>query len=127
MRIPLARAAVLCLLAAFLLVGCATEAERTTTTHVRVLPNGVTIYAQENRASDVVSVQAWVRDGALFESSEDAGVACLLANAMFDQSEARGPGEIKVSIEKLGGYLSPMCRHDYAQHVVVVPAAVVQS
>ncbi len=123
MRTPLARAAVLSLLAVFLLAGCSSEVERTTATHVRVLPNGVTVYAHENRASDVVSVQAWVRDGALFESSDEAGIACLLANAMFDQSEAAGPGEIKISVEKLGGYVSPMCRHDYAQHVVVVPAA----
>lgn len=123
MRTPLASAAVLSLLATILLVGCSTEVERTTVTHVRVLPNGATVYAQENRASDVVSVQAWVRDGALFESSEDAGIAFLLANTMFDQSEARGPGEIKVSIEKLGGSISPMCRHDYAQHMIVVPAA----
>lgn len=123
MRTPLARAAVVLLLAATLVAGCSTEVERTTTTHVRVLPNGVTVYAQENRASDVVSVQAWVRDGALFEKREEAGIAYLLSSAMFDQSEARGPGEIKVSIEKLGGGLSPMCRHDYTQHVVVVPAA----
>ncbi len=124
MRTPLARAAVLSLLAVFLLAGCSTtEVERTTVTHVRVLPNGVTVYAHENRASDVVSVQAWVRDGALFESQEEAGIACLLSHAMFDQSEARGPGEIKVSIEKLGGYVSPMCRHDYTQLYVVVPAA----
>jgi zinc protease len=80
------------------------------------------VYAHENRASDVVSVQAWVRDGALFETTEEAGIANLLASAMFDRSQARGPGEIKVSIEKLGGYISPMCRHDYAQHTFVVPA-----
>jgi predicted Zn-dependent peptidase len=122
MRTPLARAALLYLLAAILLAGCSTEEERTTVTHVRVLSNGATVYAHENRASDVVSVQAWVRDGALFESADEAGMAYLLASAMFDQSEARSAGEVKVSIEKLGGSISPMCRHDYAQHMVVVPA-----
>lgn len=122
MRSPLARAAVLFLLAALTSAGCSTRVERTTTTHVRVLPNGVTVYAQENRASDVVSIQAWVRDGSLFESPKKAGIAYLLAAAMFDQSEAMGPGEIKVSIEKLGGSISSMGRNDYVQHVVVVPA-----
>jgi zinc protease len=122
MESPLARAAVLSLMAATLLAGCSGEVERTAVTRVRVLPNGVTVYAHENWASDVVSVQAWIRDGALFESSDKAGIAFLLANAMFDESAARGPGEIKVSIEKLGGDMSPMCRHDYAEQMVVVPA-----
>jgi zinc protease len=123
MRTPLARAAILFLLTAFMLAGCSPEAQRTTTTHVRVLDNGVTVYTNENRASDVVSVQAWVRDGALFEAQEDAGIAYLLSQAILDESEARGPGEIRVSIEKLGGFVSPMCRHDYVQLDVVVPAA----
>lgn len=122
MRPPLARAAALSVLAATLLVGCSRETQRTTTTRVRVLPNGVTVYARENRASDIVSVQAWIRDGALFEAPDEVSAACLLSHAMFDQSEARGPGEIKVSFEKLGGYLSAMCRHDYVQYVAVVPA-----
>jgi zinc protease len=122
MTSPLARATIVFLAAALLLAGCSPEAERTEVTHVRVLANGATVYTHENRASDVVSVQAWIRDGALFERREEAGIAYLLASSMYDESEAHAQGEIKVSIEKLGGSISPMCRHDYAEHVVVVPA-----
>jgi zinc protease len=123
MKTPLARAAALFLMTVAFVVGCSGEAERAAVTRVRVLPNGVTVFAHENRASDVVSVQAWVRDGALFESSDQAGIAFLLANAMYDESETRGSGELKIAIEKLGGDMSPICRHDYAEETVVVPAA----
>ncbi|MCK4409265.1 MAG: insulinase family protein, partial [Candidatus Eisenbacteria sp.] len=103
-----------------LLAGCGQE--RTTTTVHVVTDNGAVIIARENRASSVVAIQFYVRDGAFFETSDEAGAANLLRTLMFHETESRGPGEIQRAVEGLGGYMSSAGRHDFVQYSVTVPA-----
>jgi zinc protease len=103
-----------------LLAGCGRE--RTTTTVHMVTDNGAVIIARENRASGVVAIQLYVRDGAFFETSDEAGVANLLHARMFRETESRGPGEIQRAIEGLGGHASSATRHDFVQYAVIVPS-----
>ncbi len=117
-RLP--AAAIIALLFALLLAGCGRE--RTTTTVHMVTDNGAVIIARENRASGVVAIQFYVRDGAFFETSEEAGAANLLRTLMFSETESRGPGEIQRAVEGLGGYMSSAGRHDFVQYSVTVPA-----
>ena len=107
--------------ALILFAGCSTQ-RRETTTVVRTLPNGITIAVQENYASEVVAVQLWMRDGVLFEKPEEAGIANLLREMMFAQTEGAERGEIGEEIEYLGGTHTTACRHDFVQYAAIVPA-----
>jgi zinc protease len=110
--------AVLPLVLGALLGGCARE--EGPTSEIRVLPNGLTIVAKESRNSDVVSVQAWVNDGTLYEKADEAGIAHLLARLVLDQTETRGPGELTLAIENVGGMISSGSSHDFVNHAVAV-------
>jgi zinc protease len=113
--------AVAVLAAVLLTAGCAER--RTTTTYHSLLPNGVTVVVRENRASEVASLQVFVKDGALFETPEQAGAANLLRTMMFTQTETRAPGEIVRTIEGLGGFTSSTTKHDFVQYSFTVPSA----
>lgn len=111
-------------LAALLAGGCSGEGQRTVTT-TRVfteLPNGVTIITAENRAGAVVSAQAWVTDGAIHETADEAGVASLVARMIFDETSASGPGEITSRVEAIGGGISITPSADYSTFTVTVPS-----
>ncbi len=110
-------AAITCIL---VLTGCGQE--RTSTLVHTTTDNGAVIIVRENRASGLVAAQIYVRDGAFFEAPDEAGAASLLRSLMFQETESRGPGEIRSSIEDLGGMMSSADRHDFAQYAVTVPS-----
>ncbi len=116
----LSAAAIAAMLFILLLAGCGQE--RTTTTVRMVTDNGAVIIARENRASGVVAIQVYVRDGAFFETSDEAGAANMLRALMFQETASRGPGEIQRVIEGLGGYMSSAGRHDFIQYAAIVPS-----
>lgn len=120
MPLPKPRALILCAAAVLVVAGCA---EREGPAHeARVLSNGVQILARENRASGVVAVRALVRDGALYESSDEAGLAYLISSLMFARTTGTVPGEIEKSIEELGGMAAVNPRHDFVDYSVVAPS-----
>lgn len=120
MRSPLLRALVMCAVIAVLLPGCAEE-ERPAQVS-RTLPNGVRLLVRENRASNLVAVQAWVADGALYETPSEAGSAYMLSQMMFTRTPERGTGEISRVVEELGGSVTVNCRHDFTQYSAVAPS-----
>ncbi|MCD4690081.1 hypothetical protein K8S17_01325, partial [bacterium] len=69
-------AAIVVVLALTFLLSCS-QTEHPTVV-IRTASNGATIIAQENRGLDVVSVQVWFRDGALYEATDEIGEAALL-------------------------------------------------
>jgi len=101
-------------------VGCARE-ERPGP-QVRVMPNGLTVIARENRGADVVSVQAWVREGTLYETAQSSGTAYVLTRTLLSQSESRGPHEIARAIEAVGGVMAGIPGQDNTHFTVTVPA-----
>lgn len=104
-----------------ILVGCGRETTTTTTVY-RTTDNGAVVIARENRASGVAAMQIYVRDGALFESPDEAGTANLLRTLVFHDSENTDPGEIVRSVENLGGQVSSAGSHDFVQFAAVVPS-----
>ena len=72
------------------LAGCGQERTTVTTTVHMITDNGAVVIARENRASSVVAIQVYVRDGAFFETSDEAGSANLLRTLMFQETESRG-------------------------------------
>ncbi len=118
---PLKRFLALVCLAALVLAGCAREPRRSTFVH-RDLPNGITIITKENRASRVVAIQAWIRDGGLFETPDQAGAARLVASLMFSKTPSTEFGEIEDTIEALGGTVSVNPQKDFVEYSCVVPS-----
>jgi zinc protease len=110
------------LLIAVLLAGAGCARQERPAPQVRHLPNGLTVIAKENRAADVVSVQVWVRDGAVYEAPGDAGTANLLSRAIFGASATRAPGEMARAIESVGGFIAADHNQDHVCFEVTVPS-----
>ena len=120
-NVRLSAAVVAAVLTILLLAGCGQERTTTTTVHT-ITDNGSVIIVRENRASGVVAAQIFVRDGALYETAQEAGAANLLRTLMFDETGNRAAGEIMSEIEGLGGRMSSSGRHDFTQYAVTLPA-----
>lgn len=120
MPLPKPRTLILCVAVVLLAAGCATRHEPANET--RVLPNGIQILAKENRASGVVALRAMVRDGALYEQPDEAGLAHVLSLTMFDRTAERGSGEIPRRIIEMGGVAGVNARYDFVDYAVVAPS-----
>jgi zinc protease len=109
------------LMIALLLAAAGCAREERPAPQLRHLPNGLTVIAKENRAADVVSVQVWVRDGAVYEAPGDAGTANLLSKAIFSASTTRAAGEMSRAIESVGGFIASDHNQDHVCFEVTVP------
>jgi zinc protease len=120
-------------LVAVLLAGCAVGAGSPmpgpgSASPVRtVLPNGVTLIAQEHRASDVVALQLWMRVGGRDESPDELGLSHYLEHMLFKGTPTRPPGAIDDLIEGLGGTSNAFTSYDYTHYDVVLPAGQVRA
>src|SRR6266480_2078724 len=92
-----------------------------------VLANGVTLIAQEHRASDVVALQLWVRVGGRDESPEELGLSHYLEHMLFKGTPTRPPGAIDELIEGLGGTSNAFTSYDYTHYDVVLPAGAMRA
>ena len=72
----------------------------------RVLPNGMTVILEENRAAPVVSIQVWVKAGSVQEKDEEAGVAHVHEHMLFKGTKSRGVGTIAREVEAAGGEIN---------------------
>tara|TARA_A100001037_G_scaffold253962_1_gene238849 strand:- start:1836 stop:3098 length:1263 start_codon:yes stop_codon:yes gene_type:complete len=73
---------------------------------ITALANGVRIVTDEMPAVESVSVGAWVRAGARFETDEFNGVAHLLEHMMFKGTPRRTALQIAEAIEDVGGHIN---------------------
>jgi len=92
-----------------------------------VLPNGVTLIAQEHRASDVVALQLWVRTGGRDESPDELGLSHYLEHMLFKGTPTRPPGAIDELVEGLGGTSNAFTSYDYTHYDVVLPAGALRA
>lgn len=70
------------------------------------LPNGLTILAYENFASESVVIEGLVRAGSLGESAEQAGLASFTAALLDRGNERRSFAEIYEALESVGADVS---------------------
>ncbi len=103
------------MLALILVAGCA-DVERVVYV-TRILPNGVTIIAKENRGSDMVSAHLWVRDGALYESADEAGTAALLRSVMVSAERNPVLEKKRQEFADNGGVVMASPSHDFVYYV----------
>ena len=87
-----------------------------------VLPNGVVLIVQEHRASDVVSLQMWVRVGGRDEAPEELGLSHYLEHMLFKGTPTRPPGSIDLMVESVGGQSNAFTSYDFTHFDVVLPA-----
>lgn len=86
-----------------------------------VLPNGLTILAQQVPGSPAVAVVTRVRAGFFDEPDRWAGISHVLEHMFFKGTPTRGVGEIARATRAAGGYLNAGTSYDYTTYYAVLP------
>jgi zinc protease len=87
-----------------------------------ILDNGVVLIVQEQRASQVVALQLWMKVGGRDEAPEELGLSHYLEHMLFKGTATRPPGSIDRMIEGVGGQSNAFTTHDYTHYDLVLPA-----
>src|SRR5512134_566189 len=94
----------------------APQGQRITT---EVLPNGLTVVVAESHASDVVTLNAWVKVGSRDETDEINGAAHFVEHLLFKGTRRRQPGEMSREVESIGGQFNASTSFDFTQYYIV--------
>ncbi len=113
-------AAVILAVALVCLLSCS-RGERPTTV-IRTVPNGTTIIVEENRGIEVVSVQVWVRDGALYEPTDQVGAAMLLHSTIIDGRRDDELLRMAEEFSALGGKVTGYPSYDFVSFMATAPS-----
>lgn len=89
------------------------------------LANGVSVVYRYIPASPAVTMDVWVKAGALVEPNHWDGMAHFLEHMIFKGTQRLRPGEFDRAIESRGGATNAATSHDYAHYFVT--AAVEQA
>jgi zinc protease len=87
------------------------------------LDNGLTLIHQQVPTAPVVTVDVWVKAGAIVEPEPWAGMAHFLEHMVFKGTDQLPPGSFDYVIESRGGMTNAATSHDYA-HFFINTAAV---
>src|SRR3970282_563590 len=68
-----------------------------------VMHNGLTVIVQETHATEIVTLQAWVKVGSRDETDETNGAAHFVEHMLFKGTQRRGGGQIARAGEGSGG------------------------
>ena len=92
------------------------------TAQKHVLPNGLTILLQEDHSAAVVSVQAWVGAGSIYEGAHSgSGLSHLLEHMLFKGTETRTTNQIAQSVQDEGGCVNAYTSFDRTVYWIDVP------
>lgn len=89
---------------------------------VEILPNGLTLIAQDHRAADIVAVHLWVATGVRYETPETLGHAHFQEHMLFKGTDTFGPGYIDRTVEGTGGRSNAFTGSDYTTFQILVPS-----
>ena len=84
-----------------------------------VLDNGLTVVVAENHATDVVTLNAWVKVGSREETDEINGAAHFVEHLLFKGTRRRKVGAISLEVESIGGQLNASTSFDFTQYYIV--------
>lgn len=88
-----------------------------------VLPNGLVVIHQEDRSSDLVSAQVWVRTGSIHEGQLlGSGLSHYLEHLLFKGTRKRGPGQIAADVQALGGNINAYTTFDRTVYYIDAPS-----
>jgi zinc protease len=85
-------------------------------------PNGVVLIVQEHRASDVASLQLWLRVGGRDEAPNELGLSHYLEHMLFKGTPTRPPGSIDRFVESVGGQSNAFTSYDTTHFDLLLPA-----
>jgi len=86
------------------------------------LGNGVVLIVQEQRASDVVALQLWMRVGGRDEAPDELGLSHYLEHMLFKGTPTRPPGSIDRMVEGVGGQDNAFTSYDFTHFDLLLPA-----
>ncbi|MEX0936066.1 MAG: pitrilysin family protein, partial [Gemmatimonadota bacterium] len=78
-----------------------------------VLSNGILVLSERIPSVRSVSTGVWVRHGAAHETPDRLGASHLLEHMVFKGTGRRGPKEIALSLERLGGSLDAFTAREH--------------
>jgi zinc protease len=81
--------------------------------------NGLTVIVAESHATDVVTLNAWVKAGSREETDEINGAAHFVEHLLFKGTPRRRVGEISREVESFGGQLNASTSFDFTQYYIV--------
>jgi len=87
-----------------------------------VLGNGVVLIVQEQRASEVVALQLWMRVGGRDEAPDELGLSHYLEHMLFKGTPTRPPGSIDRMVESVGGQDNAFTSYDFTHFDLLLPA-----
>jgi predicted Zn-dependent peptidase len=85
-----------------------------------VLANGVRVLTESIPSVRSVAAGVWVRHGSAHETPDLSGASHLLEHLVFKGTEQRGPKEIALALERLGGSLDAATSREYTSFQVKV-------
>lgn len=88
-----------------------------------VLPNGLTVLVQRDRAAPVAAVVTHVKAGFFDEPDRWIGISHVLEHMFFKGTPTRGVGQIAKETKAAGGYLNAHTSYDHTSYFAVLPAA----
>jgi zinc protease len=86
-----------------------------------VLPNGLTLLAQQERSAPVVAVVTHVKAGFFDEPDRWVGISHVLEHMFFKGTARRGVGAIARETKAAGGYLNASTSYDHTSYFAVLP------
>lgn len=91
--------------------------------HRYQLDNGLTVVHKEDRASELISVQTWVKTGSVHEGAMlGSGLSHYLEHLLFKGTARRGPLDISREINACGGYINAYTTFDRTVYYIDGPA-----
>lgn len=88
-----------------------------------VLPNGLTLLVQRDRAAPVAAVVTHVKAGFFDEPDRWTGISHVLEHMFFKGTPTRGVGQVARETKAAGGYLNAHTSYDHTSYFAVLPAA----
>lgn len=88
-----------------------------------VLPNGLTLVVQENRAAPVVAVRMYVRTGSIYEGRYlGAGISHLFEHTLSEGTKTRTKEQINDDIQGMGGQSNAYTTYDVTAYHITTAA-----
>jgi predicted Zn-dependent peptidase len=80
------------------------------------LPGGLVVLTEAMPGIRSASLGVWVRAGSVFESPTEMGVSHLLEHMVFKGTRRRGPRELALVLERLGGSLDAYTTREHTSY-----------
>lgn len=94
--------------------------------NLHTFDDGLTVIHQSLPTAPVITVDVWVRAGAIAEPDRWSGMAHFLEHMIFKGTERLLPGEFDYVIETHGGVTNAATSHDYAHYFINIAPAHLQ-